>query len=290
MERTRRLAQFWSWLPAFRAVAEKEHLPSAADEMHLSPSALSRSVKQLEEHLGVELFERHGRGIVLSNAGRVLLEHVRGAMRLVDDGLERVTAATKSGSIRVVAPGPFASLYVLPALTRLRALHPNLVPTLGTMSGADVNPALLAGRIDLALVDDPLADPELVVEKVLDVPYGVYCGGGHPLHSVESPSREEILRHPFAAPPGGHDDHFPPDVPRTFNAHLEQLQIGVELCATGASLAVLPEPVAAQQAGLRKLPFEGIEDAALYAVYRRPLGTHSDAKMLLELIRAGLEA
>lgn len=290
MDRTRRLAQFWSWLPAFRAVAEKEHLPSAADSMHLSPSALSRSVKQLEEQLGVELFERSGRGIVLSNAGRVLLEHVRGAMRQVDDGVELITAQTKSGMIRVAAPGPFASLYVLPALARLRALHPKMIPSLSGMSGDTVNAALLEGRLDLALVDDPVPDQELIVDKLIDVPYGVYAGPGHPLYQTPAPTREQVLAHAFAAPPGGRDDHFPPEVPRIFNAHLEHLQLGLELCASGVSLAVLPQPVAERQSQLRKLPFDGIKVAALYAVYRRPMGNDSDALMMLNLVRAELPA
>lgn len=285
MERTRRLTNYWSWLPAFRAVAETEHLPTAAEQMHLSASALSRSVRQLEEHLGVDLFERYGRRIVLSSRGRVLLEHVRRAMRLVDDGTSAILADSRTGVLRIVTPGPFASLYVLPALQQLRALHPGLVPVVLSGTGGGVGTSLLAGEIDLALIDDtPPADPDLTVEKLIDVPYGVYCGPGHPLHNAETPTQAQILEHGFAGPPGGADDHFPPEVKRTFNAELGQLQLGVELCATGLSLAVLPEPVAAREPALRKLDFEGIEPVPLYAVYRRPLGPHSDAKMMLSLI------
>lgn len=287
MERTRRLTNFWSWLPAFRAVAETEHLPSAAEQMHLSPSALSRSVRQLEEHLGVDLFERYGRRIVLSNRGRVLLEHVRKAMRLVDDGVDSILAESRTGVLRIVTPGPFASLYVLPAIRALRVTHPGLVPVVLSGAGADANTALLAGEIDLALIDDrPIADPDLAVDKLMDVPYGIFCGPNHPLYGVRAPSRDEILTHGFAGPPGGADDHFPPDVPRKLDAQLSQLQLGVELCAAGMCLAVLPEPVAARVPELRKLDFDGIAPAALHAVYRRPLGPHSDAVMMLDLIRA----
>lgn len=290
MERTRRLTSFWSWLPAFRAVAETEHLPTAAEQMHVSASALSRSVRQLEDQLGVELFERYGRRIVLSSRGRVLLEHVRSAMRLIDDGANAILAEQRTGVLRIVTPGPFASLYVLPALGALRRLHPGLVPVVLGGPGASLGAALLAGEIDLALTDDaPPSDPDLSVQKVLDVPYGVYCGPGHPLFEVPSPSRDQILEQGFAGPPGGDGDHFPPEIPRAFNAQLGQLQLGVELCATGLSLAVLPDPVAVRAGGLRKLDFEGIEAVPLYAVYRRPLGAHSDAKMMLELIEAEID-
>ncbi|MBP8302176.1 MAG: LysR family transcriptional regulator, partial [Planctomycetes bacterium] len=61
MDRLLRLDALWNWLPAFRAVGETQHLPSAATALHVSPSALSRSVRLLEQRLGCTLFERRSR-------------------------------------------------------------------------------------------------------------------------------------------------------------------------------------------------------------------------------------
>ena len=83
--RVHRLLELWAWLPAFRFVAETEHLPSASDLLYTSPSALSRTVKQLEGALGVKLFDRVGKRLVLNDDGRRLLGGVRRAMRYVDD-------------------------------------------------------------------------------------------------------------------------------------------------------------------------------------------------------------
>ena len=60
MKLAQRVSQVWNWLPAFRAVAESEHLPTASKEANLSASALSRAVKLLEDDLGVSLFVREG--------------------------------------------------------------------------------------------------------------------------------------------------------------------------------------------------------------------------------------
>lgn len=289
MERVRRLAQLWSWLPAFRAVAELEHLPSAAEELHVSASALSRSVRMLEEAAGVQLFERQGRRIMLNDAGREFLVVVRSAMRMLDDGLESITSRTVTGSIRISAPGPFASLWVLPAIARMRAEHPGLVPEVLPMSAELSGAALLAGKLDLALLDDPVPRPHLRVDRLVDVGYGVYCGEGHPLFGREDVTEEDVLAHPFAAPPEGEDDHWPPDVPRQIGVRLSQLQLGVELCAAGACLAVLPNPVATKWTGpgrLTRLPFEGFAPTALYAVYREPLGTTSKTDLALAAVRA----
>ena len=87
MERLKRVASVWSWLPAFRAVAETQHLPTASAELDVSASALSRTIRLLESDIGRTLFERQGRRIVLNEAGERLLVAVRDAMRRVHDGM-----------------------------------------------------------------------------------------------------------------------------------------------------------------------------------------------------------
>ena len=71
VERLRHIAEFWNWLPAFRAIAETSHLPSAAAILHLSPSALSRSLQQLENRLGRKLFPRANRRLELTREGEL---------------------------------------------------------------------------------------------------------------------------------------------------------------------------------------------------------------------------
>src|SRR5262245_9460417 len=87
MPRFRRVADVWNWLPAFRAVAEHESIHAAAAALCLSPSALSRTVRLLEDALGVRLFERLGNRLKLTSIGEQLLSIARDAMRRVDDGL-----------------------------------------------------------------------------------------------------------------------------------------------------------------------------------------------------------
>ena len=103
MERARRIVQFWNWLPAFRAVAETQHLPSAASQLGVSPQALSRTIKLLEEELDADLFHRVGRQLRLSDAGEELLSSVRDAMRRVDDGLGRIEPGELRGRLRIAS-------------------------------------------------------------------------------------------------------------------------------------------------------------------------------------------
>ena len=286
MERIRRLAAFWNWLPAFRAVAELEHLPSAAEEFRVSPSALSRSVRQLEEHLGLDLFVREGR-LLLNDRGRELLRVIRRAMLIIDEGVEHVTSPELAGTVRIAARGSFASIFVVPASIALSAPHPKLVPEVISLSSANVNAELHAGRIDLAVLDDPIPDEGLRIERLTDATYGVYCGRKHPLFGVSEPAPEQILQHAFVAPLAGGNDHWPPDVERIVGARFEVLHHGLELCLAGTYLTVLPDRVAnASGEALRRLPFQELRPTTVFLVYREPIGEKNKVEVVVEAMRS----
>jgi LysR family transcriptional activator of glutamate synthase operon len=73
-------------LKYFREVAEREHVTRAAENLFVSQSAVSRAVTQLEEELGVPLFYRQGRAVMLSPYGRSFLEHVIRALNVLESG------------------------------------------------------------------------------------------------------------------------------------------------------------------------------------------------------------
>lgn len=286
MEFTKRLTGLWNWIPAFRAVAELEHLPTAAERLHISPSALSRSVRLLEEAVGKQLFDREGRRIVLNEDGRQMLAAVRLGMRHIDDALQSIMSGAVKGHIRVAAPGPIAALFVLPALRSLTDRYPELVPQVLAVPNSRVNAMLLAGDLDLAILDDPIRDADLELENIMSLTYGVYCGPGHPLEKARKLSVDRILEHPFAAPPAGADDHWPAHLERRIGLELGYLQLGLDCCAQGELLAVLPDVVAAaHHVPLRRLPFDDFSETSLFAMYRQQITSGGKTELLLEAIR-----
>ena len=154
MERIDRLRDCWSHLPAFRVVAETEHLPTAVKKLGITPPALSRSVKLIEESVGRPLFHRKGRRIELNPAGHVFLHAVRTAMRQVDSALESLIQSELAGSVRVSSTGMFTPLAVRVLLDLVEA-WPGLAPHLTHMRDATVNRALLRGELDVALLQHP---------------------------------------------------------------------------------------------------------------------------------------
>lgn len=293
MARMNRLVRLWNWLPAFRVVAQTEHLPTASAQLHVSPSALSRTIRLLEEDIGHPLFDRVGRGLALNHAGRVMLSAVRDAMRRVDDALVELESGTLSGHFALSAPSAFIPVVVLPAMDQLMGAHPLLKPRLSTLPAPEVNARLLEGRLDLALLDDPVPSEELVIAPLIDITYGVYCGPGHPLLQTRSITPEVVTEHVFAAPPHGADDHWPSRWPRTVGVEVDSLDLGLRLCGSGKYLAVLPDLVASYHPSatmLTRLDLDLGGQTALHSVRRKPLAEKpGEVDEVLDVIQGVLE-
>jgi LysR family glycine cleavage system transcriptional activator len=115
-------------LTAFRAVAEGQNLRAAADDLHLTHSAVSQQIRGLEEHLGFTLFDRRGRRVVLNPAGQALLRSVQSALAHLDDGVQAAAAASAGDAqrLRVTVLPSFAQRWLLPRIVRWRERHPEL--------------------------------------------------------------------------------------------------------------------------------------------------------------------
>ena len=282
------VAEVWNWLPAFRAVAETEHLPSASQVLFVTPSALSRTIGLLEREVGRPLFRRVGRRIELNAAGRALLARVRDGMRLVHRGLQEARDETLVGPLRVYSSGLITPLHVEPALERMRRTYPDLIAHLRTILGEAVVDALHRGRIDLAFQSEPLAAEQVVTTWLGEVTNGVYCGPGHPLFRKRRVSIAQILEHAFAAPEPDADgqttDGWPVKHRRRIGLYADHMAVGIRACTNGRLLAVLPDAIACQH-GLRRLPMEDVPNAPMYAMHRPFLAEEERAEVFLDLVR-----
>lgn len=164
-------------LRAFEAAARHLSVKGAAAELHVTPGAVSQLLKALEGRLGVALFRRVNRGILLTEAGRDYLPPVRNAFRQIADATRRLTAAVDSGILTVSVTPFFASAWLVPRLADFQAAHPEIDLQLVTSNalaefgrdGVDVAvrhglgryPGLRSERV-LAVEIVPVAAPALV--------------------------------------------------------------------------------------------------------------------------------
>lgn len=172
MDRMQRIAAFWNWLPAFRVVAEYGSIQRAALSLHLSPSALSRTIRLLEDEVGQALFVRSTTGLSLTKEGLELLEGTRDAMRHLDDALARTRAGDRPTTWSAGVCGPSLARLLARAMATLARHADARVPGQG-VAPLDAPPSpqlrivattedrvfeeLLRGEVDLVLADGALA-------------------------------------------------------------------------------------------------------------------------------------
>jgi DNA-binding transcriptional LysR family regulator len=274
IDRLLRVMRVWNWLPAFRAVAEVEHLRQAAEQLHITPSALSRTISQLEEQLGTSLFVRVGRNIQLTPAGQQLLRHVRTATRSIDDGIDEIHDRRFAGPLRWSALWALAPV-VLRGFQSFLGRHPDVVPASRALRPETLVPRLLRGELDVAFVHRQLSHEDLVSVPLGELPHAIYCGPQHPLYGRKgSITLEKAAKFPFVTPPpdsqGQIQDGWPAEIPRTVLMHFEQMALGIQAVADFQVLAVLPETAVSMVAvTLRRLKTPALASRPVYAVCRR---------------------
>ena len=113
-------------LRAFEASARHLSVKNAADELCVTPGAVSQLIKTLEVHLGVPLFRRVNRGIFLTDAGQAYLPPVRNAFRQISDATRRVAVPEDTGILTVSVTPFFASAWLVPRLKGFQDAHPDI--------------------------------------------------------------------------------------------------------------------------------------------------------------------
>ncbi|MGD9689040.1 MAG: LysR family transcriptional regulator [Phycisphaerales bacterium] len=143
----------------FQVIARCGHMTRAARELGVSQPALSAMLRKLEAEAGADLFHRTGRGVALTEAGRVFLVHAGEAIRGAEAGLRAVRelVGLERGSIRV-GGGATAVTYVLPrVISVFRAAHPALRFYVREAGSSAVAGAVASGELDLGIVTLPLS-------------------------------------------------------------------------------------------------------------------------------------
>ena len=161
-----------SALRPFEAAARLESFSRAADELHLTHGAVSRQVRALEDHLGTELFARHGKRVALTAPGRAFAERVRAVLDELALAAEMARPARREGRLSVSVLPSFASRWLMPRLIRFMEAHPKIeVNVNASVALAD----FARDEIDLAIRFGAGPWPGADCEKFLEDEYFPVC-------------------------------------------------------------------------------------------------------------------
>jgi DNA-binding transcriptional LysR family regulator len=169
-------------LRIFIAVAEKQHVTQAASELNLTQSATSAAIAALEARYGIELFDRVGRGIVLTQTGRDFLGEARAVVARAKAAAEVLNdlAGLKRGSLTLAASQTVANYWLPPRIQTFQSSHPGIALQVTIANTEQVAQAVHQGNADLGFVEGDIDNPVLSARKIDGDQLVVVVGMNHP--------------------------------------------------------------------------------------------------------------
>ena len=160
-------------LKSFEAAARRLSFSQAAAELHVTPGAISRQVRELEQRLDLDLFIRRADGVELTKSGERLFRSTRAGLDAIAAGVLEAARAAKTARMAIGTNASFATFWLVPRLPRFWQRHPDLDFQLTTTSNyLDLTPH----NFDVSIiVSDGPVGPGLVAEPVLPIEVTPVC-------------------------------------------------------------------------------------------------------------------
>ena len=154
----------------FREVAKTGNITAAAQNLFLSQSALSQSIKQLEQELGVSLFSRSTKGVHLTSEGRLLLDYVNRALGLLDNGEEMMARVRdmEAGELTIGASDTVTKTYLVPRLEAFHRAYPGIRLRILTGTSETLLEKLRSGQVEVAFASRPAENDHYLCRHCID--------------------------------------------------------------------------------------------------------------------------
>lgn len=186
-------------LKYFVAATETGRVTAAARQLHISQSAVTTAIRELEELLGYSLLERSRLGVNPTEAGRRFLSHANSVLALADEAMAMPAELVDvSGTIRLAATYTLVGYFLPHHWRRFRLRYQSIKLEVDELTRADAERSLLEGRHDLALViTGNIASPELARETYLGSERRLWVGTKHPLLEESNVGLRRVAAEPY---------------------------------------------------------------------------------------------
>ena len=167
----------------FLAVAQHHSFTKAAAALHVSQPALSQQVRQLEESLSAQLFDRSGRTTRLTDAGEVYLRYARRASQELEEGKRAIhdVGDLSRGALRVALTPTFTTYLVGPLVEAFHSRYPNITLNLREIAQEQMKELLLADELDVGIAFEDGHSQDIETQPLLIEALALVVGERHPL-------------------------------------------------------------------------------------------------------------
>ena len=258
-------------LRTFLAIHQSGGFSSGAERLARSQPAISRRIALLEEELGAPLFERATGGVVLSQAGRVLLPHAQRVLAALEDCKAAIDALRSgtAGPVSLAAVGTLAGANLTPILKRFSSSYPAVELMLRTATSAEVSELVRSGEVTIGLRYHRDRSADLDCNDIAGERVKIICAPDHPLAGMTVRSLRKLAGERWLAFPNAH--RLPETSPDNLFAQFQVLCISElhwtpvdsltaqkRLVEAGYGLAVLPESAIKDELAAKSLAAIGV--------------------------------
>jgi DNA-binding transcriptional LysR family regulator len=273
-------------LRSFLVVAKHANLRTAADELHQSPSALSKAIRRIETSINTPVFDRIGKTIRLNTDGERLRDRAKAITALADETQAEFRGDRQQLHCRISGPSLLQWRYAPAIASALTASYPQSAITFADKFEDAAIAALVQGHTDFALITAAVVSSglpagiellplgQITMQLAADASHPIIAGAtaAQKLKNRVSANSETILKHDFACPNhsqfcgidrGSRSDGWRDDkLPRRVRFWTDDMQLLIALVRSGQALAYLPDFVL-KEAGLTRLH---VSDCAYHCV------------------------
>ncbi|WP_435605745.1 transcriptional regulator CynR [Pseudomonas knackmussii] len=277
------------------AVADNGGFTRAAEALHVSQPTLSQQIRQLEETLGVTLFDRTSRTVKPTDAGQAYIECARRVLVELEAGRRALhdVKDLSRGTLRLAMTPTFMAYLVGPLVRDYLARYPNIHLELFELPMSEIETGLADDSLDLAIAFDGVRSADIESIPAFTETLGLMVGKAHPLYDSQAVlSAEQVAQLEFALLTPEYitrariDEYFVESrIAPKVAIEVNSVSTLLEVVRHTAMATLLPEAIATGERALRKIPLEVAAPKRGAAVLRRRNNYHSAASVaFMELL------
>lgn len=181
----------------FHEVAINLSFSKASEKLYISQSAVSQSIKQLENDLDTRLFKRYAKGVILTKEGELLFDYIQNALSSIDVAEKKLydMKNLEEGTLVIGAGDTISSSYLLPYLEKFHTLFPNIRLQVYNRTSLEMLELVKSGRVDVAFINLPIKDRDLEIHSCFDIHDIFVCSANRKIKA--SYSYQEIAQMPL---------------------------------------------------------------------------------------------
>lgn len=266
---------------AFVALAKTGNFTLAAQAMHVTQSALSGLIKELEQTLGAKVVDRSTRRALLTDIGKELYPLFSQMIDDLDGALANVADHTrlKKGIVRIAAPQLLSCTLMPEAIAAYRARYPDIEVRLGDTGVESVVNRVLSGEADIGIGPEREPAPPLDARLLFEMPFALVFPKGHELERQARVTWKDVARYPLISLQGQFTERLLDDMHASMHApplkpanEVTFMTTALAMAAAGLGVTVCM-PYAAPLAALYGLVMRQLEEPVLtrrFFLYTRP--------------------